>query len=58
MCDKMVDFPKFGHNLIYLDSHRYVVDKIYAKMVQGLVDYAQKLTYYANLAAPDPSLTL
>jgi len=26
--------------------------------VQGLVDYAQKFTYYASLVAPDPSLTL
>ena len=35
----------------------YVVDKIYAQTVQGLADCAQKLTYNASLAAPDPSLT-
>jgi len=36
------------HNWICLTSYSYVVDKIYAQMVQGLADYAQKLTYYAT----------
>ena len=26
-------------------------------MVQGLADYAQKLTYYTSLEAPNPSLS-
>jgi len=43
---------------MYLASHSYVVDKVYAQMVQRLTDYAQNLTYYANLATPDPLLTL
>ena len=32
--------------------------KIYAQMVQGLADYAQKFMFYVSLVAPDPLLTL
>jgi len=35
-----------------------VFDKIYAQMVQGLANYAKKLTYYAILKAPDALLPL
>ena len=39
-----------------LASHSYVVVKIYAQTVQGMLK--KNPTYYASLVAPDPSLTL
>ena len=35
-----------------------LLKKIYAQMVRGLANYAQKFHLYASLAAPDPSFTL
>jgi len=46
------------HNLICLGFYNYVVDQCMLKTVQGLADYAQELTYYSSLVAPDPLLTL
>jgi len=43
-------------DLDYIISKQHI--KIYAQMVQELADYAQKFTYYASLAAPDPSFIL
>ena len=42
-------------DLDYITSKQHT--QLYTQTVQGLADYNLKFTYYASLAAPDPSLT-